>query len=109
MKKARLMIIASMAIFGTLGPFVRNISVSSGELALYRAVLASLLIGGYLLITGQKLELRKSRRELICAVPALFTLAGCLLSAVNGYFRYAMPLYISAPLLLWLVSRSEKG
>ena len=44
MKKAmspRLMMILSMAIFGTLGLFVRNIPVSSGELALYRAVLAA--------------------------------------------------------------------
>ena len=38
------MLIASMTIFGTLGLFVRNIPVSSGELALYRAVLAALLI-----------------------------------------------------------------
>ena len=47
MKKAdpRLMLIMSMTVFGTLGPFVRNIPVSSGELALYRAVLAALLIG----------------------------------------------------------------
>lgn len=49
MKKAdpRLMLIMSMTVFGTLGPFVRNIPVSSGELALYRAVLAALLIGVY--------------------------------------------------------------
>lgn len=40
----RLMLVASMTIFGTLGLFVRNISVSSGELALYRAVLAALLL-----------------------------------------------------------------
>ena len=52
--KARLQLIASMAIFGTLAVFVRNISVSSGELALYRAVLAAMLIGGYLLITSKK-------------------------------------------------------
>ena len=46
MKKAdpRLMLIMSMTVFGTLGLFVRNIPVSSGELALYRAVLAALLI-----------------------------------------------------------------
>jgi len=44
-----------MIIFGTLGPFVRNISVSSGELALYRAILATALIGIYLLVTGQKI------------------------------------------------------
>ena len=36
------MMIFSMTIFGTLGVFVRNIPVSSGKLALYRAVLATL-------------------------------------------------------------------
>lgn len=41
MKSARMMLAVSMAIFGTLGLFVRNISVSSGKLALYRAVLAA--------------------------------------------------------------------
>ena len=64
MKKARLMIIASMAIFGTLGPFVRNISVSSGELALYRAVLASVLIGIYLLVTKQPIPFWEIKKEL---------------------------------------------
>lgn len=68
MKKAmnpRLMLIVSMVIFGTLGPFVRNIPVSSGELALYRAVLAALLIGAYLLMTHQKIPFDKIRRELV--------------------------------------------
>ena len=37
LKNPRLMLIVSMTIFGTLGIFVRNIPVSSGELALYRA------------------------------------------------------------------------
>lgn len=39
--QAKLMLSAAMVIFGTLGVFTRNISVTSGELALYRAVLAS--------------------------------------------------------------------
>ena len=55
----------AMFIFGTLAPFVRNINVSSGELALYRAVLAALLVGGYLLVTKQKLSLRSIKKELI--------------------------------------------
>ena len=62
-KRARAMLVAAMTIFGTLAPFVRNISVSSGELALYRGVMAALLVGGYLLVTGQKLALRDVRRE----------------------------------------------
>ncbi|MBQ2700567.1 MAG: EamA family transporter [Clostridia bacterium] len=64
MKSPRLMMILSMATFGTLGLFVRNISVSSGELALYRALLASLLIGGYLLVTRQRISLGKIKKEL---------------------------------------------
>lgn len=64
MKKARLMLIISMTVFGTLGPFVRNIPVSSGELALYRAVLAALLILGYLLVTGQRIPVGKIKKEI---------------------------------------------
>ena len=65
----RLMLILSMAIFGTLAPFVRNISDASGELALYRAVLAALMIGIFLLATGQKIPFARIRRE----VPLLLT------------------------------------
>jgi drug/metabolite transporter (DMT)-like permease len=58
------MIVASMAAFGTLAPFVRSISVTSGELALYRAILASLLIGSYLLFTKQPIAFDKIKKEL---------------------------------------------
>lgn len=63
MNRSRLMLIASMAIFGTLAPFVRNIPVSSAELALYRAILAALLIGAYLLLTHQKIPFAKIKKE----------------------------------------------
>lgn len=63
-----MMLVISMAIFGTLGLFVRNIPVSSGELALYRAVLAALLIGIFLLLTKQKIPLSNIKKE----VPLLF-------------------------------------
>ncbi len=60
----RLMFIISMATFGTIGLFVRNIPVSSGELALYRAVLAALLLGIFLLLTRQKIPVRKIKKEI---------------------------------------------
>ena len=63
--RARLMLSASMAIFGTLSIFVRSIPLASGELALYRAVLAALLVGCYLLLTRQKADLSGIRRELL--------------------------------------------
>lgn len=59
----RWMLILSMTIFGTLGPFVRNIPVSSGELALYRAILAALLIAVFLLVTGQRIHFANIKKE----------------------------------------------
>ena len=58
------MLIFSMVIFGTIGLFVRNISVSSGELALYRAVLAAALIGCYLIATKQSIPFGAIKKEL---------------------------------------------
>ena len=59
------MMITSMAIFGTLGIFTRNITVTSGELALYRAVLAISLIAVYLVCTKQNINLKASKKELV--------------------------------------------
>lgn len=64
-KNAKAMMIASMAVFGTLGIFTRNIAVTSGELALYRAVLAISLIAVYLTCTKQSINLRASKKELV--------------------------------------------
>lgn len=74
------------------------------ENPLYRALLSPGLYGWLTLFAAALLLGRGRRRALPAAMPALFTLAGCLLSAVNGYFRYAMPLYLCAPLLLWLLT-----
>lgn len=64
-KNAKSMMIASMAIFGTLGVFTRNITVTSGELALYRAVLAISLIAVYQVCTKQNINLKASKKELV--------------------------------------------
>ncbi len=61
---SRTMLIISMTVFGTIGLFVRNIPLPSGEIALYRAVLASILIGGFLLFTKQKIQFKKIKKEL---------------------------------------------
>ena len=61
---AKGMYAASMVIFGTLGLFTRHIPVSSGELALYRAVLAFLLVGLFLAVSRQKLDWKDAKREI---------------------------------------------
>lgn len=61
---ARTMLIVSMTIFGTIGLFVRNIPLPSSEIALYRAVLAAILIGAFLLVTKQKIPFAKIKKEI---------------------------------------------
>ena len=62
---SKIMMAVAMFIFGTLAPFVRNISVSSGELALYRAVMAAVTVGIFLILTKQKISLRSVKKELL--------------------------------------------
>ncbi|MCM1161078.1 MAG: DMT family transporter [Roseburia sp.] len=64
LKNPKAMLIISMTVFGTLGLFVRNISVSSGELALYRAILAALLIAAFLFLTKQKIPFHDMKKEI---------------------------------------------
>lgn len=60
----RILLVISMAVFGTIGLFVRNIPLESGEIALYRAVLAAILIGFYLLVTKQKIPFKAIKKEI---------------------------------------------
>ena len=62
---AKVLMALAMLVFGTLAPFVRNIQVSSGELALYRAVLAAVLVGVFLLITRQRIVVGRIKKELV--------------------------------------------
>ena len=60
----RMMLALSMLIFGTIGLFVRNIPLPSSEIALYRAVMAFILIGLFLLVTKQKIPFAGIKKEL---------------------------------------------
>ena len=64
----KILFIISMAVFGTIGWFIKFIPLSSGEIALYRAILASLLILGFLLITKQKIPFNNIKKQ----IPLLF-------------------------------------
>ena len=62
--RARLAMIVSASVFGTLGLFVRRIEVTSAELALYRAVLAAVFILLFFLIRRERPRLREIRKSL---------------------------------------------
>lgn len=61
---AKLKLFLSMFIFGTIGLFVRNIALPSAEIALYRAVLAVIVLSAVFLLTGQKIPFRQIKKEL---------------------------------------------
>ena len=63
-KTARIELITSMIIFGTIGLFVKNIALPSAEIALYRAVLAAILIGLFLLVTRNRIPFAKIKKEI---------------------------------------------
>ena len=63
--RARVLIGVSMAIFGTIGLVVRQIPLPSAEIALYRAVMAVLAIGAYLILTRRKIAVTGTGKELI--------------------------------------------
>ena len=59
------MLVLSMLCFGTIGYFVRNIPLPSGEIALYRAVLAAVLIGFFMLFTKKRIPFKSLKKELL--------------------------------------------
>ncbi len=58
----------AMAVFGTIALFVRNIPLSSGEIALYRALIAIAVLGLWRALKGPRFEFASIKRDL----PALF-------------------------------------
>lgn len=66
--KAKIQIIFSMMVFGTIGLLVKNINLSSGEIALFRAIIATIAIIIYKLISGNKIVFKEIKKDL----PILF-------------------------------------
>jgi len=62
--QARVSMAFAMAIFGTIGFFVKHIPLSSGEIVLYRALLAILVISLYLILRRSPIPFAQIRAEL---------------------------------------------
>jgi len=86
---AKFKIVISMAVFGTLALFVKNISLPPGEIALFRALIASAAIILYKSLTAEKLQFSKIKKEL----PILF-LSGAAM-AFNWIFLFKAYHYTS--------------
>ena len=60
--KDKLKIITSMFIFGTISIFVKNIGLPSAEIALWRAVLALIVLGGTMIISGKIKDIKTDKK-----------------------------------------------
>ena len=65
---AKFKMIFSMVVFGTMGILVKNIKLSSGEVALFRAIIATLAIITYKFINGNKIVFKELKKD----IPILF-------------------------------------
>lgn len=63
--QAKFKIILSMAVFGTLGIFIKNIPLSSGEIALFRAVIAAISILLYKIVKNEKTPFDEIKKDLL--------------------------------------------
>lgn len=65
LKNHTIMLALSMTIFGTIAPFVEMTGLANrGEVALYRAVMAAILIAGFFLVTKQKIPFGKIKKQI---------------------------------------------
>lgn len=60
---AKLKLIISMIVFGTIPIFVKKITLSAGEIALYRALIAAITILIYKLIMDRGISLPRTKKE----------------------------------------------
>ena len=76
-----------MTVFGTIAIFVKNIPLSTGEISLFRAVIGLMVIYIYKLFSGNRLDFKELKKDLL-----LLLLSG-MPWAFNGY-SYLKPISI---------------
>ncbi|MCC3359223.1 DMT family transporter [Bacillus sp. REN16] len=63
--KAKLSFIVVMLIFGSIGLFVKNINLSSSEIALFRGAVGSLFLIGASFLVKQRFSLKTTKKNLV--------------------------------------------
>lgn len=106
--KARFEIVFSMAAFGTIAVFVRDIGLPSGEVALYRAVIAALALFLWQLCTRQTVRWQDVKKELplLFVSGAAMSVNWILLFEAYKYTTVAMATlsYYFAPVIVTVAS-----
>ncbi|MBK5254298.1 MAG: EamA family transporter [Peptostreptococcaceae bacterium] len=105
---SRKQFIFAVVVFGTLGPFIRQINLPPTELALYRAILAAGFLSFYLIIKQTAFDFKQIKKEMV-----LLFFSGAAM-ALNWIFLFkafnhttvslATLSYYFAPVIVILVS-----
>ena len=100
--------VLAMLIFGTIPIFVKHLPLSSGEIALYRAILATLSVGGFLLIGKQRLSWCAIKKSLLLLLLSGIALGFNWILLFEAYnyttVSTATLCYYFAPILVTVVS-----
>lgn len=103
----KLKMVCAMMVFGTLGVFVKNIPLSSGEIALFRAVIATLAILGYQLISGKKVKLPSRKKDVVLLLLSGAAMGFNWIFLFEAYHYTAVSIatlsYYFAPVIVMLV------
>ena len=104
---SRLIMALAMAVFGTVGVFVRGIPLPSGEIALWRALLAVVMIGILLVLRGENIDFRSLGREAVLLFASGAALGINWMLLFEAYKRTTVSLatlaYYFAPVLVTLL------
>jgi len=106
--RAKLKIILSMVVFGTISVFVKNIPLSSGEISLFRAIIASLAIILWKHASGKKIPFSNIKADLHILFPSGAAMGFNWILLFQAY-RYttvsvATLSYYFAPVIVMVVS-----
>ena len=72
--KAKLLLLTSMSVFGTIGVFRRYIPFPSGMISLFRAIIGTIFLLGFILLKGKKPDFSAIKKNL-----KLLLIAGTML------------------------------
>lgn len=104
----KLKIILSMFIFGTMAIFVRNINLPAAEIALFRAVIASLVLVFYKVIKRESIPVKAIKKEILILVISGGAMALNWIFLFEAYNRTSVSIatlsYYFAPVIVMTAS-----
>ena len=100
--------VVSMLIFGTIGLFVKNISLPSSFIAFARAFIGSLFIIGFMLLSGHKVNRASVKKNLKILIPSGIAMGFNWICLFESYRFTGVAVgtlcYYMAPVILIMVS-----